>query len=286
MRTLYLTDMDGTFLNDKGVVSEESKRIINELSGKGLLFSVATARSVISASELLKGIRITAPAVLQSGVVIYDYNNKTTVKYLSLSSKAFYSIIKIFEENNKAPFAFFFNKENEDYRILFTDLKLEEHKQYYESRNKMHKGLVQKTDRYAIPEGYKPIFISLCDEYDDLVIIKNELDKLSEVGYSFYKDTYTPYWFLEVFNKEASKANGLLTVKEYIKADKVVAFGDNYNDFSLFDVAEEKYAVNNAVEALKKAADGIILSNEENGVAEFLKKNFNITNSVDNEEVK
>lgn len=38
MKTLYITDLDGTFLNEKGVVSEESRRVVNMLSEKGLLF--------------------------------------------------------------------------------------------------------------------------------------------------------------------------------------------------------------------------------------------------------
>lgn len=275
MKTLYLSDMDGTLLNNNGVVSEESKNIINNLSSKGLLFSVATARSVISASSLLDGVNITAPAIFQSGVVIYDFQNNKTVKYLSLSNDNFTKIIEIFEKNNKSPFAFFFNKTNEDYKILFTDLKLEEHKKYYESRNKMRGGLVEKVLKYEIPQSYEPIFISLCDEYEDLTLIKNELDTLENVGYSFYKDTYTKYWFLEVFNKEASKANGLLFVKEYTKAEKVIAFGDNLNDFPLFHKADEGYAVKNAVNELKSKADGIIPSNEENGVARFIFENFN-----------
>lgn len=276
MKKLYLTDMDGTFLNNSGVVSDESKKIINRLSDKGLLFSVATARSVLSARNLLDGVKITAPAVLQSGVIIYDFQNSKTIKCLNLEEESFKNIIKIFEDNGKSPFAFFFNRANEKYEILFTDLKLKEHRDFYENRQKMYGALIHNAEKYYIPENFDPIFVSLCDKYEDLVIIKEKIESLDGVSCSFYKDTYTPLWFLEVFNSHASKANGLLIVKEYVKADKVAAFGDNLNDLPLFSAAHERYAVKNAVEELKTKSDKIIGSNEENGVAQFILTDFSI----------
>ena len=44
MKTLYISDMDGTLLNDGGKVSRRSVEIINELIKNGILFTVATAR--------------------------------------------------------------------------------------------------------------------------------------------------------------------------------------------------------------------------------------------------
>lgn len=40
----------------------------------------------------------------------------------------------------------------------------------------------------------------------------------------------------------------------------------------MFETADEAYAVENGVEELKKLATGLIDSNEENGVAKWLKK--------------
>lgn len=76
MKTLYISDMDGTLLNDGGKVSRRSVEIINELIKKGMLFTVATARSAMSAAELLKDIDISVPAVLMNGVFLFDLKNK------------------------------------------------------------------------------------------------------------------------------------------------------------------------------------------------------------------
>lgn len=273
MKTLYITDLDGTFLNNEGAVSQNSKEIINRLSDDGLMFSFATSRSILSALPLVEGVNITAPIVAMSGVVVYDINSKKTVKYYPIGENAFYELTEIFEKHGKSPFAFFFS-ENEEYQIVFTELKLEIHKLYYETRSKMGGTNIHRVEKYEIPEGFKPVFVSICDIYDDLIKIKEWVDDCPALSCSFYKDTYTEYWFLEVFDSNASKANGLKTVKEYTGADRAVAFGDNLNDLPLFKAADYKCAVQNAVNELKEKADIIIGSNEDDGVTEFIKEDF------------
>ena len=53
----------------------------------------------------------------------------------------------------------------------------------------------------------------------------------------------------------------------------MIAFGDSINDLALFEAADECYAVANADERLKAAANGIIGSNENDSVAHWLLKN-------------
>ena len=59
-------------------------------------------------------------------------------------------------------------------------------------------------------------------------------------------------------------------LKELLHCDRVVVFGDALNDLPMFKAADEAYAVANAAEELKQAATGIIGSNEEDGVADWL----------------
>lgn len=53
MRTLYVTDLDGTLLNRNERINQYSLDIINDLVEKGMLFTYATARSLVSASVIL-----------------------------------------------------------------------------------------------------------------------------------------------------------------------------------------------------------------------------------------
>ena len=50
MKTLFVTDVDGTLLNQQAFVSKESIRIIHSLTRQGMYFSYATARSYYTSS--------------------------------------------------------------------------------------------------------------------------------------------------------------------------------------------------------------------------------------------
>ena len=114
------------------------------------------------------------------------------------------------------------------------------------------------------------MYVNLVDTFDSLKPITELLKKIEGVTFSFYADTYTDYWFLEVYSADASKANGANAVKALVNADRLVVFGDNYNDITLFAAADESYAVENAVDELKAQATAVIASNEQDGVASFL----------------
>lgn len=49
-KTLYVTDLDGTLLNRQDRISPFSIETINKLVEEGMLFTYATARSLVSAS--------------------------------------------------------------------------------------------------------------------------------------------------------------------------------------------------------------------------------------------
>lgn len=273
MKTLYISDMDGTLLNDGGKVSRRSVEIINELIKNGMLFTVATARSAMSAAELLKDIDISVPAVLMNGVFLFDLKNKKAVAYHEIPKDAFFAITGIFVQRNKSPFAFFYGDDGK-FTIEYTDFKLPIHRDFYEKRKGKFFGEFKKVYEYEILDDMHPVFISLSDGYDELKPIYDAAQKINGVTCSFYADTYTPYWFLEIYSSKASKADGAQEVMALVGADETAAFGDNRNDMLLLSRADRKYAVKNAVPELRQIADEVIGENNNDGVAEFLKKDF------------
>ena len=56
MKTLYVTDLDGTLLRTDDTVSPFTINTVNGLVDKGMLFTYATARSLVSASVVTRGL--------------------------------------------------------------------------------------------------------------------------------------------------------------------------------------------------------------------------------------
>ncbi len=279
MKTLYITDLDGTFLNENGAVSEESKRIVNNLSKKGLLFSVATARSIMTAGELLKGLTINAPVVLMNGVFLFDLNEKRAVSFHEIEPTAFRQVVSAFQSHGKAPMLWLYG-DDALLSVHYTELQLQINRDFYEERKESFQGRFRRVDALSVPQGQHAVYINLVDTFESLHPIAEALQSINGVSFSFYRDTYTKYWFLEVYSDKASKANGAQEVKKRVAAQRVVAFGDNLNDLSLFSAADEKYAVENAVDALKAQATAVIGSNRTDGVAKFLLEHFKSDHSA------
>jgi hydroxymethylpyrimidine pyrophosphatase-like HAD family hydrolase len=84
--------------------------------------------------------------------------------------------------------------------------------------------------------------------------------------------------FLEVMNSRVSKGQGLHIVLERLglKAEEVMAFGDEENDIPMFGSAGFSAAPSNAKESVKAKADLVIGPNSEDGVAAFLEDFFSL----------
>ena len=82
--------------------------------------------------------------------------------------------------------------------------------------------------------------------------------------------------YLEVMHQQASKTNAikLLMAKYGIKQDEIIAIGDNYNDKNMIEFAGIGVAMGNAPDEIKKVADYITDTNNNEGVAKALKKFF------------
>ena len=73
--------------------------------------------------------------------------------------------------------------------------------------------------------------------------------------------------------KKATKANAIIKLKELLGCDRIISFGDAINDIPMFQISNECYAVENAVDELKHLATKVIESNNADGVAKWLLKN-------------
>jgi len=70
--TLYISDLDGTLLNNKPELSLFSRERLQALIADGLHFTVASARSVNSIRSLLGELKLTLPVISFNGAYISD----------------------------------------------------------------------------------------------------------------------------------------------------------------------------------------------------------------------
>ena len=81
-------------------------------------------------------------------------------------------------------------------------------------------------------------------------------------------------FYYEIMPKGLSKGKSLLEIADYYGIDKkdIIAFGDEINDVSMLEVAGIAVAMDNAVSPIKEIADYVTLSNDQDGIADYLEK--------------
>ena len=266
MKPLFISDLDGTLLNERGELDEETVRILRAMIRQGHLFTVATARSVVSAGDILKQLNLQIPAVLMNGVMLYDTAREHCIHYEVIDPPLVWRALEIFERGGRLPYRYTFDGK---------EFSVEYHRLYHEADREYALERQDKYPRFERVDAYCPqgdtVYLTALDRHEVLAPIVAGLRALGRVSVTFYQDAYNEeMWFCECFSAHANKAAGARRVQQLVGADRLVAFGDNTNDIPLFEAADEGYAVANGVAELRALADGVIGSNREQGVARYL----------------
>lgn len=266
MKTLYVSDLDGTLLRSNQSTSEYTSATINRLVGEGMLFSYATARSYITAHKVTKGLDARIPLIVYNGAFIID-----NVTGEILLSNYFGEDVRELLDDLLS---------NDVYPIVYSYIDSIEKFSYVKAKTSRgmdqflvsRKGDVREHPVQEAKELYQGdiFYITCIDDEEKLEPLYQKYQ--SQYHCVYQKDIYSGEQWFEIMPLNASKANAVRQLKEYYHCDKVVVFGDGLNDVDMFEAADESYAVENAVDELKQIATGVISGNDEDGVARWLEE--------------
>lgn len=270
MKTLFVTDLDGTLLTREERVSAYSCERLNRLIDAGMQFTYATARSVWTAENAVRGLSINAPAILYNGGLIYDFRTKTPLRAVLFDEDQKQYVLWLLRQHGISPFVFAADKNEE--KVSWLAGSETPGMQRYLDRRVQDRRMTPVGSDGALLNGY--VFYCKCiGPREQLESAWNILKYDSRFLCIFHQETYQNDFWMEISPRDASKAQGVRFLREELGFEKVVCFGDTSNDSDMFDVCDEKYAVMNADEWLKEKATGVIGYCEEDGVAKWLERN-------------
>ena len=272
MKTLFISDLDGTLLTLKETVSPYTLEHINQLiDGEGLQFTYATARSRNSAAKACWGLRQNLPVILYNGAVIMQPDDGKMLfnNHFNRAQLAF--LRELFSRFGVLPLVYSFRGTWE--RVSWLQGKETEGMLRYLERRRGDSRLhpVAGEDDLA---GDDIFYFNCIGRKEDLQGLADAVSASLDMKCIFEQETYhTDYW-CEIMPASTSKGAAAHVLRELLGAEKLVSFGDGKNDRDLFLASDECYAVQNAADELKQIATSVIGYSEEDSVAKFLLQNL------------
>lgn len=266
MKTLYLSDLDGTLLRNDETISDFTANTINELTKKGICFSFATARSLVTTRKVTSKITTQLPVIVYNGAFIMD-NVSGDVLYGNYFEDNIKELFEDIEKQCIFPVVYSFIDGAE--KLSFVSGKSSAGQKLYLKSREGDNRINPVNCFEDLLKGNK--FYITC--IDDEAKLKPVYEKYKDDYKCLYqKDYYSEYYWLEIMPKRTTKANAALKLKEILGCDELVVFGDEINDIELFKIADEAVAVANAKPELIPYATDFTDSNENDGVAKHILK--------------
>ncbi len=227
-------DMDGTVLDDEQRISETNQKWIHKALDAGITVMFATGRGIQSISPYIEEMGMSTPIVAVNGSEVWE-SPKTLLKRHTVEQHMIKKLHELAALHKSWFWAYavegIFNVEN-------------------------------WTDEYASKEWLKFGY------YEENARIREAI--LKEVqGWGNLEITNSHPNNIELNPLGVNKASGLKAVCQLlnISMSEVVAMGDSLNDLSMIQAAGLGFAMGNAQDAVKQAADHVAPKHTDNGVA-------------------
>lgn len=251
MIRLILMDLDGTLLRSDKSISPYTLKILKECQKAGMMIGFSTARGESNAKQYIE---VAVPdLVISSGGALVKLHSKE-IYACTLSERETNVLIETGKRVTNGACEITVDTRNGHYWNYKEDPK----------QTAPDWGEVIYTDYADFHEEALKVTVQLSDQEKAKVIA----DSITDCDFVKFSDCD---WFK--FSKAgATKKNAAERAGKYlgILPEEMIAFGDDYGDMEMLQFSGTGIAMGNAVEAVKKAADGVTDDNDHDGVARYL----------------
>ncbi|ADL11847.1 Cof-type HAD-IIB family hydrolase [Acetohalobium arabaticum] len=259
---LLAIDIDDTLLSDELVISSRVKNKIKQAVAADTLVTIATGRMYSSALPYAKQLELDLPLITYNGALIKETISDKVIDHQPVSVELAQKI------------GFLADREDWHLNIYLDDklyvTKLGPEIKRYEEIAGIESILVEEeiTD-FLVQPPTKLLIIGPNPEQTDEILTKVSDEFETDLNITQSKST-----FVEIMQQNVSKGVALkrLAEKFEIKKNEVIAIGDSLNDLEMIEYAGLGVAVANGADELKRRADYVTETNEEDGVAGVIDK--------------
>lgn len=271
MKHLFVTDMDGTLLDNHSMVSRRTSSIISSLSASGVLITVATARTPATVEPLLADTRTILPAIVMTGAALWDRASQSFLDPTLLSPFTAADIRRICRLEGIEPFRYQLSECSSKLEVFHAPTLNQAEKLFYDQRQHLRLKRFHLTTEQDSDLPGRTILLFATGPADRIAAAARHLEGRTDCAVSCYPDIYLPdTGILEVMAPGISKADAVIRLADRVGADRLTVFGDNLNDLPMMEVADVAVAVQNALPQVRERADIVIGPNTDDSVPLYI----------------
>jgi Cof subfamily protein (haloacid dehalogenase superfamily) len=257
---LLAIDLDGTLLTPRPhkIITPRARNALRQAAGAGVTIVIATGQNLAVLQHECRDLPLNGPQIIENGAIIADMHG--VIYHETLLPKEY---------------------------ILPTLLMLRE-AGFYRAYHTLHR-VYTDADAPRVREWYRPP-VPPAIEVEDITslsmpcikvvgigpeeLIRAKRDEFERLYAGQLYVTQSSFDLIEFLHPDVSKGNALIKLAADlgIKAEEVVAFGDNHNDIGMLRFAGLGVAMGNAHDEVKAEADYVTGSNAEDGVAAVIEE--------------
>lgn len=245
-----IVDLDGTAL-DSPVEKVASKRLadaVNALELHDIKVCAATGRPETFAKPILESMGLRHPVIISGGTRIINPVSGDELWSCGLSANQLKKIVDILKVT--------------EYGFLWND---------YKEADYLEGGWsIDRFDAYESTYFFQVCFIP-DEEVEGLV---KALQHVDDIAATVVVAQRAGFRDIHITHRDATKEHAIYQLEKIIDVTKqdMIGVGDGHNDLHLFKAVEYKVAMGNAVSELKEAADEVIGSVKDDGLAEYFER--------------
>ena len=253
---LLLFDLDGTLLRSDKTISQTTLRALQETRKKGILIGVSTSRGEQNALSFIEELQ--PDVLIASGGALVKYNGEYIYK------------AEFSKEETKQMIAAAREVCGMDCEITIDTI---------DSHYWNYKIDPKKQDQswgesiYTDFKDFEEASLKMCVEIFNDGQAKQLQEMLRDCDCIRFSGGY---WY-KFTKKEVTKQKAIMEICSTcgIKPEEIIAFGDDYADIGMLKLCGKGIAMGNSINEVKVIADLVIGSNDEDGIAEYLRDQLN-----------
>lgn len=263
---MLASDLDGTLLRSDNTVSQRTREAMAAAEQAGFVVAFVTGRPPRWLHEVADATGHTGVAVAANGALLYDLHTEQIVERYPIEDTVLRQVAAAIRERIPGVRFGVEYGTNFGYEAAYND--------HWDSR-----ALFDSRGR-PVPEAVQRELAELFDEPTFKVLVKHDsapaiefMDTVEQVAGDLVTITRSSSAALvEISATGITKASGLAALaKRYrVEQGQVAAVGDMLNDLPMLGWAGHSFAVANAHPDVRRAADHLLVSNDEDAVAILL----------------